>query len=45
MSPRNQVLSTAISGLQVQVVGKGIVNDYTYRPNIVVRVLQHILIP
>lgn len=45
VNPRNQVLSTAISGLQVQVVGKGIVNDYTYRPNIVVRVLQHILIP
>lgn len=42
---RNEVLSTAISGLQVQVVGKGIVNDYTYRPNVVVRVLQHILIP
>jgi flagellar L-ring protein precursor FlgH len=45
VNPQNQVLSTAISGLQVQVVGKGIVNDYTYRPNIVVRVLQHILIP
>jgi flagellar L-ring protein precursor FlgH len=42
---RNEVLSTSISGLQVQVVGKGIVNDYTYRPNVVVRVLQHILIP
>ena len=45
VSPQNQVLSTAISGLQVQVVGKGIINDYTYRPNIVVRVLQHVLIP
>jgi flagellar L-ring protein precursor FlgH len=45
VSSQNQVLSTAISGLQVQVIGKGIVNDYTYRPNVVVRVLQHILIP
>jgi flagellar L-ring protein precursor FlgH len=45
VSPQNQVMSAAISGLQVQVVGKGIVNDYTYRPNIVVRVLQHVLIP
>jgi flagellar L-ring protein precursor FlgH len=45
VNPQNQVLSTAISGLQVQVIGKGIVNDYTYRPNVVVRVLQHILIP
>ena len=45
VNAQNQVLSTSISGLQVQVVGKGIVNDYTYRPNIVVRVLQHVLIP
>ncbi len=45
VNPQNQVLSTAISGLQVQVVGKGIVNDYTYRPNVVVRILQRILIP
>lgn len=45
VSPGNQVLSTAISGLQVQVVGKGIVNDSTYRANPVVRILQRILIP
>ncbi|MGO8717932.1 MAG: flagellar basal body L-ring protein FlgH [Acidobacteriaceae bacterium] len=45
VSPGNQVLSTAISGLQVQVVGKGIVNDSTYRANPVVRMLQRILIP
>jgi flagellar L-ring protein precursor FlgH len=45
VSPQNQVLSTSISGLQVQVVGKGIINDYTYRPNVVVRTLQRILIP
>ncbi len=45
VSPGNQVLSTAISGLQVQVVGKGIVNDSTYRANPIVRMLQRILIP
>ena len=45
VSPANQVMSTAISGLQVQVVGKGIINDSTYRANPVVRVLQRILIP
>lgn len=45
VNPQNQVLSTAITGLEVQVVGKGMVNDYTYRPNIVVRALQRILIP
>jgi flagellar L-ring protein precursor FlgH len=45
VSPANQVMSTAISGLQVQVVGKGIVNDSTYRANPVVRMLQRVLIP
>ncbi len=45
VSPQNQVLSTAISGLQIQVVGKGIINDSTYRANPVVRVLQRVLIP
>jgi flagellar L-ring protein precursor FlgH len=44
VSPSNQILSTAISGLEVQVVGKGIVNDYTYRPNALVRALQKILV-
>lgn len=45
VSPQNQVLSTSISGLQVQVIGKGIVNDSTYRANPVVRLLQRVLIP
>ncbi|MES2220974.1 MAG: flagellar basal body L-ring protein FlgH [Acidobacteriota bacterium] len=45
VNPGNQVLSTAISGLQVQVIGKGIINDSTYRANPVVRILQRILIP
>ncbi|HUZ05285.1 MAG TPA: flagellar basal body L-ring protein FlgH [Acidobacteriaceae bacterium] len=44
VSPSNQVLSTAISGLEVQVVGKGIINDTTHRPNIVVRSLEKILV-
>lgn len=44
VSPSNQVLSTAISGLEVQVVGKGIVNDSTYRQNIVVRTLEKFLV-
>lgn len=45
VSPQNQVLSTAISGLQVEVVGKGIINDSTYRQNPVVRTIERILIP
>lgn len=45
VSPSNQVLSTAISGLQVQVVGKGIINDFTYRANPIVRFIQRVLIP
>ena len=45
VSPQNEVLSTAISGLQIQVIGKGIVNDSTYRQNPVVRILERVLIP
>lgn len=44
VSPSNQILSTAISGLEIQVIGKGIVNDYTYRPNWLVRAVQKILV-
>ena len=44
VNAENQVLSTAISNLELEVVGKGIINDYTYRPNVIVRVLQRILI-
>lgn len=40
----NQVLSTNIADLEVEVVGKGIVNDFTYRQNVVVRFLEHLLI-
>ena len=40
ISQQNQVLSTAISSLELQVRGKGIVTDYTRRPNLLVRLLQ-----
>src|SRR6201986_5368851 len=44
IAQQNQVLSTAISSLELQVRGKGIVSDYTRRPNALVRLLQQILI-
>jgi flagellar L-ring protein precursor FlgH len=44
ISQQNQVLSTAISSLELQVRGKGIINDYTHRQNPLVRLLQKFLI-
>ena len=44
ISQQNQVLSTAISSLELQVRGKGIITDYTHRPNLLVRLLQRALI-
>ena len=44
ISQQNQILSTAISDLELQVRGKGIVNDYTHRQNFLVRLLQNILV-
>ena len=44
ISPQNQVLSTAISSLELEVKGKGIVNDSTYRQNPLVRLLERILV-
>jgi flagellar L-ring protein FlgH len=41
---QNQVLSTAITDMELEVVGKGIVNDATYRQNPVVRFLERILV-
>jgi len=38
------VLSTAISSLEVQVRGKGIINDYTHRQNALARFLQWALV-
>jgi flagellar L-ring protein precursor FlgH len=44
ISQQNQVLSTAISSLELEVRGKGIINDYTHRQNVLVRFLQNILV-
>jgi flagellar L-ring protein precursor FlgH len=44
ISQQNQVLSTAISSLELEVRGKGIINDYTHRQNILVRLLQKALV-
>jgi len=38
------VLSTAMTDLELEVTGKGIVNDSTYRQNPLVRWLERILI-
>jgi flagellar L-ring protein precursor FlgH len=44
VSTANEVLSTSITDLELEVVGKGIINDYTYRQNPLVRLLERILI-
>lgn len=44
VSAQNQVVSTAISDMELQVVGKGIVEDYSHRPNFIVRALESLLI-
>jgi flagellar L-ring protein precursor FlgH len=44
VSALNQVQSTAITNLELEVTGKGIINDYTYRPNVIVRLLQRLLV-
>jgi flagellar L-ring protein precursor FlgH len=44
ISQQNQVLSTAISSMELQVRGKGIVNDYTHRQNPLVRFIQWALV-
>jgi len=44
VTPMNQVLSTSITDLELEVVGRGIINDYTYRPNLLVRIFQRLLI-
>lgn len=40
----NQVQSTAVTDLELEVVGKGIINDYTYRQNPLVRFLERCII-
>ena len=44
VSAQNQVLSTAMTDLELEVTGKGIINDSTYRQNPVWRILQKLLI-
>jgi flagellar L-ring protein FlgH len=44
VSSQNQVLSTAMTDLELEVTGKGIINDSTYRQNPLVRWLERALI-
>lgn len=44
VSAQNQVQSTAMTDLELEVTGKGIVNDSTYRQNPVVRFLEKVLV-
>ncbi len=44
VSAQNQVLSTAMTDLELEVTGKGIVNDSTYRQNPIVRFLQKLVV-
>jgi flagellar L-ring protein precursor FlgH len=44
VSAQNQVQSTAMTDLELEVTGKGIVNDSTYRQNVLVRLLQRLLV-
>lgn len=44
VSAQNQVQSTAMTDLELEVTGKGIVNDSTYRQNPLVRFLEKLLV-
>jgi len=44
VNAQNQVMSTAITDMELEVVGKGIVNDATYRQNPVVRFIEKLLV-
>ena len=44
VSAQNQVMSTAMTDLELEVTGKGIVNDSTYRQNPLVRFLEKLLV-
>ena len=44
VSAQNQVQSTAMTDLELEVTGKGIVNDSTYRQNPLVRFLERLII-
>jgi flagellar L-ring protein precursor FlgH len=44
VSSENQVQSTAMTDLELEVTGKGIVNDSTYRQNPIVRFLERLVV-
>ncbi|HUA93701.1 MAG TPA: flagellar basal body L-ring protein FlgH [Terracidiphilus sp.] len=44
VSAQNQILSTDMTDLELEVTGKGIVNDSTYRQNPLVRFLERLLV-
>ncbi|MGC2619145.1 MAG: flagellar basal body L-ring protein FlgH [Acidobacteriaceae bacterium] len=44
VNAQNQVMSTNITDMELEVVGKGIVTDATYRQNPLVRLLEKILV-
>jgi flagellar L-ring protein FlgH len=44
VSAQNQVLSTAMTDLELEVTGKGIVSDSTYRQNPLVRLLERLVV-
>jgi flagellar L-ring protein precursor FlgH len=44
VSAHNEVQSTAMTDLELEVTGKGIVNDSTYRANPIVRFLEKLLV-
>lgn len=44
VSAQNEVESTAMTDLELEVTGKGIVNDSTYRQNPIVRLLERMLV-
>lgn len=44
VSAQNEVQSTAMTDLELEVTGKGIVNDSTYRQNPIVRFLEKLLV-
>jgi flagellar L-ring protein precursor FlgH len=44
VSAQNQVFSTSMTDLELEVTGKGIVSDSTYRQNLLVRWLERLLV-
>jgi flagellar L-ring protein precursor FlgH len=44
VSAQNQILSTSMTDLELEVTGKGIINDSTYRQNPLVRLIEKILV-